>query len=79
MKNLKFSSRPGAKVGRQGPPGSARAQPWTTKEKTTFDLLLNSLNLNVFFKLQLVLYIPVYFYLQVYYPRPHKNYLMEFI
>ena len=28
MKNLRFSSRPGAKVRRQGPPGSARAQPW---------------------------------------------------
>ena len=27
MKNLWFSSRPRAKVGRQGPPGSARAQP----------------------------------------------------
>ena len=28
MKNLWFSSRPRAKVRRQGPPGSARAQPW---------------------------------------------------
>ena len=28
MKNLRFSSRPRAKVRRQGPPGSARAQPW---------------------------------------------------
>ena len=28
MKNLRFSSSPGAKVRRQGPPGSARAQPW---------------------------------------------------
>ena len=27
MKNLRFSSRPRAKVRRQGPPGSARAQP----------------------------------------------------
>ena len=27
MKNVRFSSCPGAKVGRQGPPGSARAQP----------------------------------------------------
>ena len=27
MKNLRFSSRPGAKVRRQGPPGSARVQP----------------------------------------------------
>ena len=29
MKNLRFSIHPRAKVGRQGPPGSARAQPWT--------------------------------------------------
>ena len=29
MKNLRFSSRPRIKVRRQGPPGSARAQPWT--------------------------------------------------
>ena len=29
MKNLRFSSRPRAKVRRQGPPGSARAQPWS--------------------------------------------------
>ena len=29
MKNLRFSSCPGAKVRRQGPPGSARAQPWS--------------------------------------------------
>ena len=28
MKNLTFSSRPRAKVGSWGPPGSARAQPW---------------------------------------------------
>ena len=28
MKNLRFSSRPRAKVRCQGPPGSARAQPW---------------------------------------------------
>ena len=28
MKNLRFSSRPRAKFRRQGPPGSARAQPW---------------------------------------------------
>ena len=28
MKNLRFSSRPRAKVRRQGPPGVARAQPW---------------------------------------------------
>ena len=28
MKNLRFSSRPRSKVRRQGPPGSARAQPW---------------------------------------------------
>ena len=28
MKNLRFPSRPRAKVRRQGPPGSARAQPW---------------------------------------------------
>ena len=28
MKNLRFSSCPGAKVRRQGQPGSARAQPW---------------------------------------------------
>ena len=28
MKNLRFSSRPRAKVRRQEPPGSARAQPW---------------------------------------------------
>ena len=28
MKNLRFSSRPRAKVRRQGPRGSARAQPW---------------------------------------------------
>ena len=28
MKTLRFSSRPRAKVRRQGPPGSARAQPW---------------------------------------------------
>ena len=27
-KNLRFSSRPRAKVRRQGPPGSASAQPW---------------------------------------------------
>ena len=31
MKNLRFSSRPRAKVRRQGPPGSARAQPWPDK------------------------------------------------
>ena len=29
LKNLRFSSRPRAKVRRQGPPGSARAQPCT--------------------------------------------------
>ena len=28
MKNLRFSSRPRAKVGCEGLPGSARAQPW---------------------------------------------------
>ena len=28
MKNLRFSRRPRSKVRRQGPPGSARAQPW---------------------------------------------------
>ena len=28
MKNLRFSSCPGAKVKRQGLPGSARALPW---------------------------------------------------
>ena len=28
MKNLRFSSCPRAKVRRQRPPGSARAQPW---------------------------------------------------
>ena len=28
MKNLRFSSRPRSKVRRQGPLGSARAQPW---------------------------------------------------
>ena len=28
MKNLRFSSRPREKVRREGPPGSARAQPW---------------------------------------------------
>ena len=31
MKNLRFSSHPGAKVWRQGPPGSARAQPCMSK------------------------------------------------
>ena len=31
MKNLRFSGRQRAKVGHQGPPGSARAQPWTRK------------------------------------------------
>ena len=29
MKKLRFPSRPGGKVRRQGPPGSARAQPWS--------------------------------------------------
>ena len=41
MKNLRFSSRPRAKVGRHGPPGSARAQPWSCKwsHKSTYDLV----------------------------------------
>ena len=42
MKNLRFSSRPGAKVGRQGPPGSARAQTWF--KFTKLHQLLYSLN-----------------------------------
>ena len=33
MKNLRFSSRPGAKVGRQGPAGSARALLWLSTLK----------------------------------------------
>ena len=33
MKNLRFSSRPSAKVRRQGPPGSARSQPLIIKLK----------------------------------------------
>ena len=36
MKNLRFASRPRAKVRRQGPPGSARAQPWTCSDKFSF-------------------------------------------
>ena len=33
MKNMRFSSRPRAKVRRQGPPGSARAQPCNSATK----------------------------------------------
>ena len=32
MRNLRFSSRPREKVRRQGPPGSARAQPWNQQQ-----------------------------------------------
>ena len=39
MKNLRFSSRPRAKVRRQGPPGSARAQPWWAWPNETCFLL----------------------------------------
>ena len=34
MKKLKFSSRPRTKVRRQGPPGSARVQPWNVATVT---------------------------------------------
>ena len=44
MKNQRFSSRPRAKVRRQGPPGSARAQPCPKEQLTKlFDLLIMSL------------------------------------
>ena len=42
MKNLRFSSRPRAKVRRQGPPGFARAQPCSGK--TNWDLSLPQLS-----------------------------------
>ena len=37
VKNLRFPSRLTAKVGRQGPPGSARAQPRWNKIIVSFD------------------------------------------
>ena len=39
MKNVRFSSRPRAKVRCQGPPGSARAQPWILSFICTSSLL----------------------------------------
>ena len=38
MKNLRFSCHPREKVGRQGPPGSARAQPWRSSLIIYFDI-----------------------------------------
>ena len=48
IKNLRFSSRPGAKVGCQGPPGCARAQPCIHHVCTVLCIPPNEYEVHVF-------------------------------